>query len=242
MKKDKLGKIIAIIISIIVTIILIVIFCNVFQMLLDDISISSNIIIFLLSLMIISVPIIVSIKILFMLLKGKIKVLTNVISELVLVPVSIIYLFIAIIVIAFVGSLFPVKNYHQYEKIYNTDSEIVKYFPSVIPKDAYDIKFYYEPSVLQKGRVMNLYFKVDDFTINNYKSKYEKLELDSNKINKEYISEDLHLDNEIKLNNNYKKYFLYFECDDSGYCNHGAYSFVAINDNNNECIFVLSEW
>lgn len=241
MNKKRIDKIIATIISILVAIILIGCFIYLTQIFLEDISIRSNIIILLISLMIISVPIIVSIKFLILMLKDKIKVSTNIISELILIPLSTIYLFVAILVICIIELMVPVRNYHQYKNLYNNDNELIRNFPNDIPRDAYDIEFYYEPPFLQKGKVMNLYFKVTDATINEYKEKYEKIEIDKNEIDIENLDK-LYLDENIEINNNYRQYLLYSNCDDSGYCNHGSYSFVAINEISNECIFALYEW
>lgn len=88
---------------------------------------------------------------------------------------------------------------------------------------------------------MNLYYKANDITIKEYKDKYKEIELDKSKIDI-VLSDALHLGKEIELNDKYRLYVLYYECDDSGYCNHGAYSYVAINETSNECIFALFDW
>lgn len=240
MKKNKISKIMAIIISILVLIIFIGIFGYLAQMFFKDISIRNNIIILLFYLAIISVPLLVSIKFLILMLNGKTKVSTSIISQLILIPLSLIYLFVAIFIIGIVTTMVPVRNYQQYKNLYNGNNELIKDFPSDIPSDAYDIKFYYQPPFLQSGKVMNLYYKVNDTIVNEYKEKYEKIELNEYEIDIENLDK-LYLD-EFKLDDNYRLYFLYSRCDDSGYCNHGAYSYVAINEISNEVIFAMYEW
>lgn len=241
MNRNNIGRIIAINISVLVIVICVFICFSILKMFFNDILIINNIILLVIGIFIVLIPLMVSVKLLILLLKRKISVLKNIISELFLIPLSLIYLFVCIFVIGIVASMIPVRDYHKYKYLYDSDSMVIRDFPSSIPDDAYDVKFYYESSALQKGSVMNLYYKVDSDTVKMYKDKYKKIEIDKSKIDVDNINK-LYLGNNIKIDDNYRLYFLYSYCDESGYCNHGEYSYVAINEKSNECIFVLSKW
>lgn len=239
----KIGKIIAIIISSLVSLIFLVLFGFMIYMSFSDISIRNNILLFIIVIIISAVPLFNSINYFNLMLKGKMKVLTTIILEIVLVPLSIIFLVISMLFIGFLEVLFPVKNYHQYKNLYkaNSDSALIQDFPSNVPKNAKDIKFFYMPGILQGLTAMNLYYRTDAETIEKYKSKYEKLKIDINSENAICNVGSLYLD-DIYVNGNYRQYYLYSSRGKQGDCNHGSYSIVSINDVTNECIFEFYEW
>lgn len=235
----KKSKIVAIIISSVVSVIFLCVFVYFTYLLFADVSMRINFWVMLISIVLLVIPLLESIKNLKLLINDKQKVAKTIFYEIGLIPLSLFYYFIVIFIIGAISAAIPIKNPNQYKKIYNAykNSELISYYPNNIPKDAYDIKFYFHPAFMQGNAVMNLYYKANDKTINEYIDKYEKVKTD-----KIANAEELYLDDDIKITSDYKKYFLYSYCDNSGYCNHGSYSMVAINDKTNECIFALEEW
>lgn len=47
---------------------------------------------------------------------------------------------------------------------------------------------------------------------------------------------------EYKRENDFKIYLIRGECDDSGYCNHGRFLVVAVNENTKEVLYQCESW
>ena len=136
----------------------------------------------------------------------------------------------------------PITNIRYYEELRHND------FPETIPKGAQNATMCYHPGFLQGGSVVGVYFKIDnEDVIKGYISKYEK--------KAKYTSLNYKPDGVTgyepieflcspydELPEEFVIYYLEQECDDSGYCNHGEYTIVAINDITNEIICENSDW
>lgn len=190
------------------------------------------------------IPVAVFLLLTFLTYKGKIKEGWSSLIALVLFLIFNVYNLIMIFAIAIDEIENPISNIRYYEQFRHED------FPEEIPKEAKDVKMYYQPGLLQGGSVTGVYFRIDnEEIIQEYISKYEK-EAKYSSLNYEpdgvtgYLSSDfLYTPYEYQeLPKEFVIYYLEQRCDDSGYCNHGEYTIVAINDDTNEVICENSVW
>lgn len=137
-----------------------------------------------------------------------------------------------------------IKHYSKFIKDYN----LTEYFPSYIPESAKNTKFVLEPGFLQGGTTISLYYIDEKFDIKNYDNLYrEKAEWmgQYNDYSEKYgLLNDLFNDNLINYidKDNFSVYLFNSKCDDSGYCNHGIYSLLAINENTKEVLYEYQNW
>ena len=111
-----------------------------------------------------------------------------------------------------------------------------------------NIHFYYAPGILQGGTNYSLYYIDKNLTREEFDKRYrekaiwigckseyaEKSELLASAFSftpVDYNAED-----------NYIIYLVDRNCDDSGYCNHGNFLFVAYNEETHEVIFRAEFW
>lgn len=156
--------------------------------------------------------------------------------SLISIPFFVIYLLIIIFIMGCVEAYSSVNDYKYYKKIYNKKDKLISKFPEKIPDNAENILFHYHVGLLQSDTTLNVYYKIDDNTIQDYINKYTKYAIRIEKINDGNIYKNkykTYLKN-IKINDSYIIYYLYDE--------YHEYSYVAINEAENECIFIYSYW
>lgn len=230
------------------TIIFIIIYIGLVLICFNDLFMISNISLLLVSLILFSVPLLVNIMILKVAAKDKAKNKTFTKISILLGPIFMIYLLIVIFIVGVIESMNAVTNYKTYKILYNKNDAYINQFPKNVPRNAKNVKFYYYPGALQSDSLMELYYKVDDKTLKEYKSKYGKSAIwigdsysKNDFLDKYDISYNLNLES-VRISKDYTIYYLCTKCDNSGYCNHGGYSFAAINEDTNECIFKYQYW
>lgn len=129
----------------------------------------------------------------------------------------------------------PIININHYKYVR------INEFPKKIPKSAKNIKLFYIPGFLQGGDTLKLYY-ID--TKSNIQ-KIEKQLKNDNIISVKGTTYENSFDFDgYKINNinDFDFYYLKNHCDDSGYCNHGNYFAIAINENTNEIIYITESW
>lgn len=188
------------------------------------------------------IPVAVFFVLTFFTYKGKIRESLSSFIALVLFLVGNVYYFMMVFSIVIDQIENPITNIRYYETFRHDD------FPKTIPKGAENERMFYHPGLLQGGSVVGVYFKIDnEAVIKEYISKYEKIA--------KYTSLNYKPDNITgyepyklacspyeELPEDFIIYYLEQRCDDSGYCNHGEYTIVAINDATNEIICENSNW
>lgn len=171
-----------------------------------------------------------------------IKIITKILTYL-----QFFYYFIAIFMIAILMSINPVTN-PKYYNFFVYSNELNKIFPKKIPDNVKDIHFYYAPGILQGSTNYVLYYVDENMTSNNFNDTFEEkaiwigYENDYTEKNGLLASAFYYTPIEYKNQNDFIIYLIDGSCDKSGYCNHGKYLFVAINENTNEIIYKLSLW
>lgn len=156
-----------------------------------------------------------------------------------------VYMFIIIIVGSFIMAIDGVDNVKKYKKVCSLYK--ISIAPNNIPNNAKNINFHYNNSFLQGGEIFYLYFKTDHKTIKKYKEKYVDLakwvkEYNSINNNYYYLKNEYIEDCFNKKIENLKIYYLDGYCDNSGYCNHGAYEAIGIDDISDSIIFYYEKW
>jgi len=158
------------------------------------------------------------------------------------------YYFIAMFVVVFTEATNPMTNHKYYSYYIFTTPGLKKAFPSKIPKDAENIKFYYAPGVLQGGTRYTLYYVDKNMTLSKFDKKYKKqAEWIGHK--DEYTEKSGLLGGafystpaEYKNENDYIIYLIDGNCDDSGYCNHGNFLIAAFNEKTKEVVYSTESW
>lgn len=158
------------------------------------------------------------------------------------------YYFIAMFVVALTEAINPMTNPKYYSYHIFTSPGLKKAFPSKIPKDVEDVKFLYDPGMLQGGTRYTLYYVDKNMTLDEFDKKYKK--------QAEWIGhKDDYKDksglmggvfystpSECKNENDYVIYLIDGNCDDSGYCNHGNFLIAAFNEKTNEVVYSAESW
>lgn len=154
------------------------------------------------------------------------------------IPIIIVYLFVITLIMAYVGSNIPINDYKYYKKILNNKYEyqLVNKFPKEIPNSADNILFHYHVGMPRAETVLNIYYKIDNSTIKEYVNRYSHEAVRVEQITDDNIYKNiykLYLNN-VVIDYNYTIYYLIDDYD--------RYSYIAINENSNECIFVFNYW
>lgn len=145
---------------------------------------------------------------------------------------------------AFENPITDIKYYKHYVK----GTSLIEIFPKEIPNDVQNIEFYYAPAFLQGGTNYSLYYMDKDMTLDKFDKQYKKLAVWIGH-KEEYTEKEGLLTSAFSFTPvkyiNEEAYIIYLikgKCDNSGYCNHGEFSFVAYNDETNEVIFRAASW
>lgn len=180
------------------------------------------------------------------------KKYTKLISNITLV-IYIIFLMFYYPVIIFLSALnqfmdpvTDLKYYNNLEKIVN-DEKIFQVFPRKIPDDGENVAFLYSPGLLQAGTEIYLYYVDKKMNIDDFVSKFEEDAewigyLDDYNEKKGLFSSNAFDLVPMEDKDNLKIYLMESECDSSGYCNHGYYLLMALNEKTKEVLFELSDW
>lgn len=121
-------------------------------------------------------------------------------------------------------------------------------FPKEIPSTAENISFRFAPGFLQAGTEVSLYYVDNSINIETFKSTYQEKAKWSGyrwQNNPQKISLVGAFSNtplEYQRGADFYLYLIEGKCDDSGYCNHGEYLFVAINENTKEIVYKGAYW
>lgn len=141
----------------------------------------------------------------------------------------------------------PSTNIKSYRKV--VSSSLTDIFPKEIPKSAKDVKVHFSPAFLQAGTEIILYYKDTDKSIKDYVDKFTKKAKWIGTFDDNYNENDFTLYNlktvfyRLKISKTgFTIYLFNTDCDDSGWCNHGEYKAVFINEKTNEIIFSFEEW
>lgn len=169
----------------------------------------------------------------------------SLITSIILFFVTIIYYFIILLFIIFMDFDQPIKDIKYYDQYVNTN--LLDFFPSEVPKNVEDIIFIYSPKLLQSIGETSLYYVDKNLNVESFENKYKKDAiwvgykkdyLQNKGLLNNIFSSHLSIDNEDK----FKIYLFDAKCDDSGYCNHGGFSLVALNENTNEVLYTSQKW
>ncbi|MCX4364181.1 MAG: hypothetical protein OSJ70_00210 [Bacilli bacterium] len=147
-----------------------------------------------------------------------------------------ILIFLALMFIGVIISLTPDKKLSKYKY-----SDYINYFPKEIPKEYEAASYYRTYGFLQGGDFIVLYLQLDSNSISDYKSKFEKINVErpeNTETNFTYFNSPY----EKGVTSDFKMYTIEAKCYKSGYCNHGLDKHVVINENTNEIIFFYGNW
>lgn len=157
------------------------------------------------------------------------------------------YYITAIFICAFIEVKNPITSISNYKDKVN-DKRLLKVFPKEIPNNVDDLYFIYSPGILQGETEISLYYIDKNMTINKFDKEYKiKAEWIGHK--EEYTEKKglftgafSNTPAEYKNEDDYIIYLVESRCDNSGYCNHGDFLFVAFNDKTNEIIYKSEQW
>lgn len=176
---------------------------------------------------------------------NKVKGAINVISGLL---IFINFMFFCVLSIGYViwkgeSPKLNIKYYTNYIERYDYVKDI---FPKDIPNNVTNAEFYHIPGFLQGADEIVLYYVDKDLNIEEfdrkYKDKTEWIGYKDDYYQKEGLLVGSLLYNKLDNDKDFKIYLFDSYCDDSGYCNHGYYILVGVNENTKEVIYKTSNW
>lgn len=171
-----------------------------------------------------------------------IKIITKILTYL-----QVFYYFMAIFMITILMAINPVTNPKYYKFFVNSD-ELTKVFPKQIPDNAENVQFYYAPGVLQGSTDYVLYYIDKNINLDRFNDLFKDKAIwighEKDYTEKRGLLTGIFSHTSIKYENknDFIIYLIEGKCDDSGYCNHGNYLLVAINENTNEIIYESRSW
>ncbi len=169
------------------------------------------------------------------------------IISIIITSLLVLYYFIAMFFVIFIEVANPVINPKYYNQ-YISGSRLKKAFPSEIPDNVENVKFYYAPGILQAGTNYSLYYIDKNMTLDKFNQNYKDKAIWIGH-NEEYTEKEglfagafSYTPAEYENENDYIIYLIEGDCDDSGYCNHGNLLFAAYNEKTNEVIYRSEQW
>lgn len=136
----------------------------------------------------------------------------------------------------------------RYYKRYVKETTLTKVFPKEISNDAENIEFYYAPGILQGGTNYSLYYIDKNMTHDKFDNQYNEQSIWIGRKDEYTDREGLlssafsHTPAKYTNEDDYIIYLIKGKCDNSGYCNHGEFSFAAYNDKTKEVIYRAESW
>lgn len=149
-------------------------------------------------------------------------------------------------IVTFDAFMNPEVNIKQYRKYVHSE-RLLRAFPSEIPSDAENPILIYSPGILQAADKYMLYYIKPNINLLDFDNKYGA----NAKWVGYYNDEEKPLGTDITFGDlpikyseesNFKIYVLESYCDDSGWCNHGNYLLVAVNEKTRQVVHVSMVW
>jgi len=199
------------------------------------------------------VPFICFAMVLYLALNNKIKIATSYIATGVLIVILGIVMFIAFFNISIDSATTVTTDISRYEralKLSHFPGKLLETFPDKIQDNAKNTKFFYTPAFGQGGKEIALKFETDSYSIKKYISEFSQKAKWVGKVNDSEA-------NKYGVNNgqfslfeytysglpkDYIIYVIFSESYQKDNWNHGKISLVAINEQNNEIMFLAEDW
>lgn len=154
------------------------------------------------------------------------------------------YYFVAVIFSVFIQATHPITNVNKYK--YIIYDSLLTVFPEQIPKNATNKYLYYQPGILQGSTTIILYYidnNIDkDLIYDKYSDISKWIGYSSDYEDNKELLTDVFYNTPIENENDFKLFLIDGSCDNSGYCNHGNYLIVALNENTKEILYELKSW
>lgn len=134
----------------------------------------------------------------------------------------------------------------KYYKLKINDPTLLQAFPKEIPKNVTNVVFIVQPGFLQGGSIISLYYVDSQLNVEAFHNQYKDKAIwsgtiqqyDQSKYNLSFYKTPV----ENKNESDFLIYLIDGKCDDSGYCNHGYFLFVAINEKTKEIVYKEEQW
>lgn len=177
--------------------------------------------------------------------QGRLKVITSSVITGISVIVLGVGFSIILIFLSFDIATTETKDIGRYERVLRlTDDSLTQHFPNQIPKDAENIYFMHQPRFMQGGEVLELSFQTDSETIQIYKEKFAEQAEWVGKNDEAPVHEYEYLTwGEFKkIPEDFTVYIFSSKPYKANDWNHGEFSLAAINEKDNEIIFLMEDW
>lgn len=157
------------------------------------------------------------------------------------------YYFLIVFETIFIEMDHPIKNIKYYHDYVHSEY-LLNVFPSDVPNDVEHVQLIESPGLLQASDILALYYIDPQLNIEEFDYQYsEKAEWIGYK--KDYSEKKGLLSSLSSLipiehvdEDNFKIYLIDGSCDNSGYCNHGQFLLVAVNEETKEVLYKSESW
>ena len=177
--------------------------------------------------------------------QGRLKMITSsVITGISLIALGVGFFFI-LMFLSFDIATTETKDIGKYERVLRlTDDSLTQHFPKEIPNNAENVYFMHQPRFMQGGEILELRFQTDSEIIQSYKYKFSQQAEWIGQNDEVPIQEYEFLTwGELKkLPEDFTVYILSSKPYEANDWNHGEFSLVAINEKDNEIIFIMENW
>ena len=181
----------------------------------------------------------------FLTAQGRLKMIaSSVITGISIIALGVGFFFI-LMFLSFDIATTETKDIGKYERVLRlTDDSLTEHFPNQIPNDAENIYFMHQPRFMQGGEILELRFQTDSEIIQNYKDEFSEQAEWIGKNEEVPIQEYEFLTwGELKqLPEDFTVYIFSSKPYKANDWNHGEFSLAAINEKDNEIIFLMENW
>lgn len=181
----------------------------------------------------------------FLTAQGRLKIIaSSVITGISIIALGVGFLFI-LMFLSFDIATTETKDIGKYERVLRlTDDSLTQHFPNQIPNNAENVYFMHLPRFMQGGEILELRFQTDPETIQNYKHEFseqaEWIGQNGEVPIKEY--EFLTWGKLKELPEDFTVYVFFSKPYKTNDWNHGEFRLAAINEKDNEIIFLMERW
>lgn len=165
--------------------------------------------------------------------------ITNILTTF-LIPIFFITNIIFLLILSFFSAIndYPITSVSNYKKVYRDlkNTEIGEYLPKNIPNNS---RLFYQVGFLQGGDIFELEITLNEQYFNNNYNKIKEIE-PSNITEIQLINPNYNIEDYKKVG--YETYYIKYECDDSGYCNHGIDIHIFVREKSREILYYYSAW
>ncbi|MDN6195189.1 MAG: hypothetical protein L0I93_01700 [Atopostipes suicloacalis] len=172
--------------------------------------------------------------------QGHLKMIASTIITIIFIIAFLVGSLHTLMILSFEAATVDTTDLENYERVVRiTDDSLTTHFPKEIPRQAENIDYFHQSPFVQAGEKFQLKFQTDSESIQDYQKRFSKEAIKMGTI-AEIEKETLFDYSDISPGSTI--YLFVSDPYQANDWNHGEYSLAAINETNNEMVFLMEDW